>query len=993
MNTFALGNDLNGGEGSSRGPALSRKNMVVESDMGVVALSNLNSVMVESLDLSIMNDDILRSIAKCVVTSFDGDNKLLMGAVEKNDICSYCSQDRMACPGHLGRIELPKPVYLYPHIGIVRNILSSLCANCGDLVLDSDGLREFINIQDRSERLKEIARKSENVSCRSCSEQGIRNTIPHKYDKTKENDVYIHILNRRKDVNPETGEGKEKIVREIHDISEDKADQKSSRKYGKGSGLKSVRKTLQCINEEDLRLLGFLDTRYDRPENFIVGVVPVIPESGCRPDNVVKGQRKPSSITELYKALLTAVINYTNNKDPNHYQNMAQAFYQLINNPEKNKSGASSNYHKAGIDQLLGGKAGMFRELMLGRRTDFSARAVASPAPDLEFGKVALPSTWRRKIPVPIDVTSGNYEQVLEMQRNGKLIMGSCSRMAQYASRHRIFKANSTCKIKVGDVVYRELVEGDVVLFNRNPTIAKHSIMAAEVDFWDNRSIGLPLIYTKTIAGDFDGDEINIHVVQTVRAQLEARFLMLPGKCIKNSTNSRSVFTFNQDVVSGIFSLSGKNEEDSLSEALFSNLVSIIEPFPNIRDMKYKFRRYNIPERSGNRIISYVLPENFIYHHDDIIIKDGVFIAGKVDGKALGNILNTIINRYDEIVVKNFFTNSARVFEYWFRETGASISLSECLASDVEQHRIDVLDERAKLSEKFKALGPELKNPHDERIRVGLKQEYIRSSSKAIQEISKKYMPENSTLVSEIESGAKGKVSNLESIYGWKGQIYTEGGFPKKPLLGKRANFYGVPEINESGDDILMGLDPGEGGFCDRNFGCGLNPTEIFAIYQAARLSNTANALTTPVVGDMRRGIAGTHSNLIVKDGLVKDGNEILQFSYGYDMMNPEKMTKVGDKYLFANPEAIFDFETQAVLRERTRVVVIVEENDDIREDIKNILDIDDNFTQTLYEDYVYDIWLFEYEVNSNEVYVPEGSVVFIDAGKIIEMDDIHNEF
>lgn len=195
---------------------------------------------------------------------------------------------------------------------------------------------------------------------------------------------------------------------------------------------------------------------------------------------------------------------------------------------------------KQGVRQLLERKDGMFRMKMMGKRVDFGGRSVISPDPNITTDEIGVPVFMARKLTFPESVANVNYERLATMVKNGPLQhpganmvldeqTGQTTLLSRMSEEQREGVAN---KLKIGNqVVYRHLMNGDPLLVNRQPTLHKPSIMAhlARV-LPKEQTIRMHYANCKTYNADFDGDEMNIHLVQSYEARSEALNIMATHK-------------------------------------------------------------------------------------------------------------------------------------------------------------------------------------------------------------------------------------------------------------------------------------------------------------------------------------------------------------------------------------------------------------------------------------------------------------------------------
>ena len=297
----------------------------------------------------------------------------------------------------------------------------------------------------------------------------------------------------------------------------------------------------RLITDEDIRLLGF-DPLLSRPEWMIMTVMPVPPpvvrpsvmlgdSAGGQDDltfqiaNVIKVNKRLRQlivngaphieVSELYKLLQYHAATYVNNDLP----------------------GLPRSKHKTGrpfksIRARLKGKEGRIRGNLMGKRVDFSARTVIGPDPNLRLDQVGVPRSIALNLTYPEIVTPFNIERLATLVRNGPenhpgaryVIRDDGVRIdLRYGNRDELV-------LQPGFIVERHLADDDVVLFNRQPSLHKMSMMGHRVKVMPFSTFRLNLSVTTPYNADFDGDEMNLHVPQTIEARTE---LVRQGGCHK----------------------------------------------------------------------------------------------------------------------------------------------------------------------------------------------------------------------------------------------------------------------------------------------------------------------------------------------------------------------------------------------------------------------------------------------------------------------------
>lgn len=174
---------------------------------------------------------------------------------------------------------------------------------------------------------------------------------------------------------------------------------------------------------------------------------------------------------------------------------------------------------------------------MVAKRVNQTARTVLGPAPQIRFREVAIPRRIASELTLPIKVNSVNYNEVIGWLNAGKInrLDSFDSRTGQFRKDIRISEKMKSFQIKKGDVVHRQMMNGDYVLYNRQPTLHKQGLMGAQIVIWNDDTIGLHPAVLTSLNADFDGDEGTIHFPQTVESQVEAATVANVTQCIINA--------------------------------------------------------------------------------------------------------------------------------------------------------------------------------------------------------------------------------------------------------------------------------------------------------------------------------------------------------------------------------------------------------------------------------------------------------------------------
>src|SRR5256886_2074913 len=355
---------------------------------------------------------------------------------------------------------------------------------------------------------------------------------------------------------------------------------------------------------------------------------------------------------------------------------------------DKQTSGIPPARHRSGrplktLVQRLKGKEGRFRSNLSGKRVNFSARTVISPDPILSINEVGVPVEAARELTVPVHVQAYNLDIVKQWVKRGPTPLGPLGEYAPGVNyvirpdgrRIRVTEKNAEVvaeAVEIGYTVERQLVDGDIVLFNRQPSLHRMSMMAHEVRVMPHKTFRFNLAVCPPYNADFDGDEINLHVLQSEEARAEARVLMRVQEHILSPRFGGPVIGGSHDHITGSFLLTYKESKFTREEVTF--ILSKIDirdlPPPDIKKGGKEFW-------SGKALFSAILPKDLsmtfkssIAPKGDIglkelkeedalvVIKDAVVLSGTIDENGVGAFKGKILDK----LARDYGPDAARVF-------------------------------------------------------------------------------------------------------------------------------------------------------------------------------------------------------------------------------------------------------------------------------------------------------------------------------------------
>jgi len=449
--------------------------------------------------------------------------------------------------------------------------------------------------------------------------------------------------------------------------------------------------------------------------------------------------------------------------------------------------------------------------------------------------------------------------------------------------------------IDTGWIVERHLMDGDIVLFNRQPSLHRMSMMAHRVRVMKGKTFRLNLCATIPYNADFDGDEMNLHVPQSIEAMAEAEVLMSVKKHIRSPRYGGPIIALLHDHISGLFLLTYGNREIDYKDA-----VQLIRSI----DLEVEIPRKQ--KLSGKEIFSVFLPKIDIEFKNrlsslpeeaekegKVVIKDGKLIQGAIDSKAVGDngkLLNRILSLYGEDYTIKFMDKISRLGLYYLRMYGFSISAIEYSISEKAKEEISKLLKSA--NQKVNNL---IKDFKEGRMRALIG----RTTEETLEELINGVVNEtitqiNNILLSEIypvkkntevfvmaASGARGSLINFYQISGLIGQT---------KIMGKRINigYYQRTFPHFDRGDLSLEVK----GFVARGYYEGLKPLETFFDIMNQREALADKGVKTRQSGYLERRFIGALNDLRIETDLsVRDANNnVIQFVALEDGIDPQKI-------------------------------------------------------------------------------------------------------
>lgn len=868
-------------------------------------------VNLNKISFGVLSQEEILKMSCCNVTavkvSDKGENiySKFMGTIENGENCKTCDKDVWECSGHFGHFVLEHPVVNPIFINDVTNVLRCICFECYGFVLSEDHLK----LENMLKKFSEILTWVKNIKhCYRCNSE-----------KTA-----ISVVN-------ETIVDEDKVPLDTHKILRvlENIDDRTVKFLGFDPAMSHPKNFIFTV----FPVLPPCCRPY------------VMSDENCCDDDltyqlteIIKNNQYLSedylTKTELKrkKSVLQSSLLQASDIQQKHFTNLKFRISTYFNNSKKKAKHAATARPITGLKERIAGKEGQIRHNLLGKRCDQSGRTVVGPDPTLKLDELGIPKEMAEILTMPIHVTPFNIAHLTDIvnsnkanflikasdpkrsinlknainfrgtllyfgdiiERNGarititdtKFILKEGDAIIRNGKKLKGVKypENKKIVLEIGDVVKRQLTDGDYVLLNRQPTLHKASMQAFRAIIQPVKTLKMNLAMTKAYNADFDGDEMNIHVPQSYESIAELKELSSSLKCIMSNQNGKPNVAIVQDSLIGLFYMS-KEEwcDQTLEKNQFYDLLMSINKTNDVtkrmEQINQTLNKINITKYSifnGKGSLSFLFPYDFDYENSklNITIKNGVFIYGVLEKNVVSQIIKIIYKDYGETKTANFIDNIQFMTNKYLVERGFTINAADCLKNKITSKDITTLTDSTYV--KAATLKEITINPYirEQKILGAFSSLTDQSMKKSKDSLA----PDNNFKVTE-ESGSKGSIFNICQITSMLGQ---------QTIDGKRV--YGLihPQDNEFKDR----------GFIERSFVEGLRPREFLHHAMAGRKGVIDTALLTSVSGyGQRQGVKLNEDIKIYPDYTVRDINgRLYQYIFGEVGYDPSQTIMVNNK-------------------------------------------------------------------------------------------------
>jgi len=634
-----------------------------------------------------------------------------------------------------------------------------------------------------------------------------------------------------------------------------------------------------------------------------------------------------------------------------------------------------------GIGRFCGFEVDQNNRFLLGDFTvthncDQTGRTVIGPDPTLKMGELGFPVKMTETLTIPVRATNFNLKllqtmidegkvktltkpdevTVIDLERyrrgtrlmNDDIIHRGKEKIKVVDGRELVKEgdkierngkildnlkpANRKYKLSLGWIVDRPVQNGDYVLLNRQPTLHKASMLGMKVVVKNYKTLRMNLAVTKPFNADFDGDEMNVHVPQSLESQTELKYLSAAQWNMISPQSSKPNMAIVQDSLVGayimtkgvkkltksqFFDISMKfprapwSTHNSKSIDGMMTTYEIIDTIEHVKNI-FKEKNKKIPCYSCYALISLFLPNDFIYEKTNdtnpeeptVKIWRGVLYEGTLDKSIIGASHNSI----HQLLYKEYSPEAATHFIDCIQFTtnayllieGFTVGLGDCLISQTtNKEGVTKEDEIRDVIQKCYIEAEGIKQTTTHPIIKEIRINGALSKAKDIGlRIAKDALDKDNNFLSTVLSGSKGDFFNIAQITGLLGQQNLKG--QRIPLMlnhGKRS----LPHYPF--DELDPEIEYESRGFIDRGFLRGLNPRQFFFHAMTGREGISDTAMGTATSGYMQRRIIKlTEDMKIQEDGSVRDiPGKIYQIYYGQNGVDPSTTISVDGEQEICN--------------------------------------------------------------------------------------------
>ena len=861
---------------------------------------HLDPSRIIGIQFSILSADEIRRSSVANITSRDTyvNNKPVigglfdprMGVLDPGLVCPTDGLNYMQTPGYFGHIEMARPVFYIQYLNTVLKILRCVCIKCSNILISKRKHEHILEFTSRGRWMYVFPKASKISRCGDDTCEGCGTKQPRKIYK----------------------EGLATIIAEwdeIEGIVEEEGAAPTSAKLVMKLTPEIVLKIFRRVSDDDVNFMGFSSV-FSRPEWMICQVL-AVPPPAMRPSVKHDAQQRSEddishiivNIIKANKTLQDKIERDASAKVIEDWTTVLQ--YYVATMIDNRIPGVASVAQRSGralksIKERLVGKSGRVRGNLMGKRVDYSARSVITPDPNIGISQLGVPIKIAKNITYPERVNAHNKDYLFRLVLNGPETYPG-AKILEKSSGNAIslrYVDRKSLELREGDVVHRHMLDGDPVLFNRQPTLHRMSMMCHYAKILKKGdTFRLNVADTKPYNADFDGDEMNLHGPQDEESCSELINLAAVARQIISPANNKSIIGIFQDSLLGAFRFTRTNTQFTPKQAM-NLLMGVDDISPNLF-------RYPSKSITNFAILSQIIPPmtakfpngQFVEEGDretsnDIIdIVGGTYKRGQLDKGALGStskgLIQSIFNDFGHLASAKFIDNLQNIVTSYMTVSAYSVGISDLIADNATN--LEIADAIVQKKTEVKNLIDQthigvFENNTGKTNEIEFETQVNAILNKAQEQagkIGRRSLARDNRFVLMVNAGSKGSSLNIAQMVSCLGQQNVDG--KRIPYGFENRTLPHYPKFDDS---------PEARGFVESSFIDGLTPTELYFHAMGGRTGLIDTAVKTSTTGYIqRRLVKGLEDIHVCYDGTVRNSkNKIIQFRYGDDGIDPTRV-------------------------------------------------------------------------------------------------------
>jgi DNA-directed RNA polymerase II subunit RPB1 len=863
-------------------------------------MQNTISSKIIGIQFSILSPEEIRKGSVAEITSRDTyiNNKPVinglfdprMGVLEPGLICPTDGLDYMKTPGYFGHIELAKPVFFIQYLSTIQKLLKCVCFKCSRLLISKEKYKQALGMASQA-RWKYVVDLVKNIKrCGEDTEDGCGCLQPKRYKKEGMASLYAEWTN---------------TIEEGEEAKEDNIIIPLTPEL--------VLKIFKRISDEDVTFMGF-SPLWSRPDWMICQVL-AVPPPAVRPSVKHDAQQRSEddlshilvNIIKTNKTLQEKIQNNAPESVINDWATVLQ--YHVASQIDNKLPGANPVAQRSGrplksIKDRLNGKGGRMRGNLMAKRVDFSARSVITADPNISIKELGIPMKIAKNITKPVVVNRVNKAFLTKLVQNGPDVWPGAKilEIPGVKSITLRYKDRNSIVLEDGYIVHRHMMDGDAILFNRQPTLHRMSMMCHIARIMKKGdTFRMNVADTKPYNADFDGDEMNLHMPQDPEAESELKNLAAVPYQIISPGNNAPIIGIYQDSMLGSYRFTREAINFTHKEAM--NLLMM---FDRVNPAALTGGKSVNDKVSNFEVMSQILPplsikvknkqfdgetENIAESNNIVEIKDGHYLRGQMDKGILGSgtkgLIHRVCNSFGNMAAAKFIDDLQNIVTEYMKQSAFSVGISDLITSATTNAKIisiitDKKTDVKKLIDQVQVgiFENNSGKTNEEEFETKINNILGKAQSEAGREALKNLSKDNRFVIM-FNAGSKGTEINIQQMTACLGQQNVDGkripyGFEHRTL----------PHYTKYDDS------PVARGFVESSYINGLSPQEVFFHAMGGRIGLIDTAVKTSTTGYIqRRLIKGMEDLMVNYDMTVRSSKgKVVQFSYGDDSIDTIKV-------------------------------------------------------------------------------------------------------